>query len=78
MHIFVPLVYSLLDQEQIEGDIVVVNLLDYDIVISKFELESRYYINFRTNTYKEMINHLLPSFTYGICSTTAVLLQEWL
>ena len=27
---------------------VVVNVLDWDIVVSEFELKSRYYVNFRT------------------------------
>ena len=27
----------------------VANVLDYDIVVSKFELQSRYFVHFRTN-----------------------------
>ena len=29
---------------------VVANVQDYDITVSKFELQSRYYVHFRTNT----------------------------
>ena len=31
---------------------VVANLMDYDIVVCKFELQSRYYVHFQTNTHE--------------------------
>ena len=35
---------------------VVANMLDYDIVVSDFELQSRYYVHFRTNTLEKGMN----------------------
>ena len=46
------------------------------IVISEFELQSRYYIHLWTNTLGKGMNPHPPS--YGLNSTTAVLLEEWL
>ena len=40
---------------------VVANLLDYDIIVSKFELQSSQYIHFRTNTLGSILNPLIPS-----------------
>ena len=37
------------------------NMLDYDIVVSKFELQSRYNVHFRTNTYVENKSHIRGS-----------------
>ena len=40
---------------------VVTNVLDYDIVVSEFELQSRYYVHFRTNTLRKDIDFITPS-----------------
>ena len=37
---------------------VVFNVLDYDIVESEFELKSRKYFHFQTNTFREGMNPL--------------------
>ena len=37
----------------------VANALDCDIVVSEFELQSRYYVHFRTNTLGKGMNPLL-------------------
>ena len=39
---------------------VVVNMLDCDIIASKFELQSWYYIHFQTNTYGKSTDPLMP------------------
>ena len=36
-----------------------VNALEYKIVVSKFELQSRYYVHFRTNTFGKGMNLLI-------------------
>ena len=39
-----------------------VKAMDYKIVISEFELQSRYYVHFRVNTFgKGMIPLILPA-----------------
>ena len=50
------------------------NVLDCDIVVSEFELQSRYNIHFHTNTFWK---GMTPSYSprYGLNSTTTVLLQ---
>ena len=53
---------------------VVANVVDCDLVVSEFELQSRYYVNFRTNTFGKGMNflfHHLPN------STANILLQGW-
>ena len=55
---------------------VVVIVLDCDIVVREIELQSRYYIHFRTNTLWESHEPSYP-FSYGSNTTTTVLLQEW-
>ena len=40
--------------------VVVANVLDYGIVVSKFELQSRYYISFRTITTGKGMKPLIP------------------
>ena len=52
----------------------VANMLDYDIIISKFELELCDYIHFQTNTLGKGMNSL-TTLCYGLNSTTTVLLQ---
>ena len=49
---------------------VVAYMLDYDIVVSEFELQSRYYVLFRTN--------ILGIFSYVLNNISTVLLQGWL
>ena len=39
---------------------VVANVLDSDIVVSEFELQSRHYIHFRTYTHAKGMNLLFP------------------
>ena len=56
---------------------VVVKALNYRIVISEFELQSRYYVLFRTNTLWEGYEPPYPP-TYGFNSITAVLLEGWI
>ncbi len=50
------------------------NVLDYDIVVSEFEFQSRYYVHFRTNAPWERSEPLYPP-SYGLNSITAVLLE---
>ena len=38
---------------------VVINVLDWDILVSKFELRSCYYIHFRANTLRKGMNSLI-------------------
>ena len=46
--------------------VVMVKELDCDLVVSKFELQSRYYIRIQTNTFGESINPLfLPLLATG-------------
>ena len=47
----------------------IVKALDFGIVVREFELQSRYYIHFQTNTLGKGMSHRLNS-------TTAVLLKE--
>ena len=49
------------------------NVLDCNIILSKFELQSQLYIHFRTNTPEKSMNSLIPP-NYGLNSTTTVLL----
>ena len=53
---------------------VMVKAMDCGIVVSEFLLQSRYYVHFRANTLGKGMNP--PS--YGLNSTTTVLLGEWL
>ena len=36
------------------------NTVDYDIIVSEFQLLSRYYVHFRTNTLEKVLNPLMP------------------
>ena len=54
---------------------VVPNVLDYDIVISGFEFQSRYYVYFRIIT---LGKGLIPPPSYELNSPITVFLQEWL
>ena len=47
------------------------DMLKCHIVVSKFKLQSRYYINFWTHTLGKCMNPFIP---YGLSSTTTVLL----
>ena len=49
---------------------VVVNVQECDIVLREFELESRYYIHFRTNILRKGINRLI---TQDVCSIVPLL-----
>ena len=50
----------------------VTNMLDCDIVVSEFEVQSRYNVHFRTNTLRKVMNPLIP-LNYELNSTTTVL-----
>ena len=52
------------------------NVVDCDIIVIEFELRSRYYIHFWTNTIGKGMNSLIPQ-AMGLFSITAVLLQGW-
>ena len=57
---------------------VMVKAMDCRIVVSEFVLQSRYFVHFRANTLgKERYEPLYPP-SYGLNSTTTVLLREWL
>ena len=56
---------------------VVVNMLDCNMVDSEFERQSRYYVQFRTNTIRIIWTPLSPN-SYRLNSITAVFLQGWL
>ena len=51
--------------------------MDCGNVESEFELQSRYYVHFRTNTLGKRYEPPYPP-SYGLNSTTTVLLGEWL
>ena len=53
----------------------VANILDCDIGVSEFELESRNYVHFWTNTLGKGMNSIYCS-SYGLNSTTTVFLQD--
>ena len=38
----------------------VTTMMDYDIIVSEFELQSHYYVHFRTNTLGKEMNILIP------------------
>ena len=52
-----------------------VKAMDWGIVVSEFELYSRYYVHFRTNTFGKDLNPL-NLLVYVLNSTTSVLLVE--
>ena len=53
------------------------NVLDCDIVISEFKIQSLYYIHFQTNILWKGMNSFIPR-PHGLNSTITVLLEEWL
>ena len=55
---------------------VMANVLTSGLEVSEFELQSRYYVHFRTNTTGKGMNYYSPS--YGLNSITAILPQGWL
>ena len=68
---------------------VVVNGLDYNIIVSKFKLQSHYHVNFQTNIFEKCMNtfqintfekgtNSLMLLSYGLNSTTTVILQRYL
>ena len=56
---------------------VIVKVIDCKIVVSEFVLQSHYYVHFLTNTLEKGMEPLYPP-SYGLNSTTTVLLGEWL
>ena len=58
------------------GGVPVADVQDCNIVVSKFKLQLRYHVYFQINTQGKGVNPLIfPS--YGLISTTTVLLQGW-
>ena len=55
---------------------IVANMLHYDIIVNRFELQLRYYIHFRTNIIRKGMNPFIPG--YESDSTTTVLSKELL
>ena len=55
---------------------VMVKAMDCGIVVSEFVFQSCYYVHFRANTLGKSMNPTYPP-TYGLNSTTTVLLGEW-
>ena len=51
--------------------------LDFGIVVSELELQSRYYVHLWTNTLGKGVDPIYPS-SYGLNSTTTVLLKGWI
>ena len=56
---------------------VMVKAMDCQIVVREFVLQLRYYVHFRANTLGKGMKPLYPP-SYGLNSTTTVLLGEWL
>ena len=56
---------------------VMVKALEYGIVVSEFELQSRYYVHFRTNTLAKGMNPAYPPDSV-LNSTTTVFLEGWI
>ena len=56
---------------------VMVKVMDCEIVVSEFVLQSCYYVHFRANNLGKRYEPPYPS-NYGLNSTTTVLLGEWL
>ena len=56
---------------------VMVKAMDCGIVVSESVFQSRYYVHFRASTLGKGMNPPYPP-SYGLNSTTTVLLGEWL
>ena len=56
---------------------IMVKEMDFGIVVREFVLQWHYYVHFRANTLGKGMNPANPS-SYGLNSTTTVLLREWL
>ena len=56
---------------------VMVKAMDFGIVVCELKLQSRFYVHFRANTLRKGIEPPYPP-SYGLNSTTTVLLGEWL
>ena len=56
---------------------VMVKALDCGIIVSGFELQSRYYVHFQANILGKGMKPPYPP-SYGLNSTTTVLLGKWL
>ena len=54
---------------------VVANVMDCDIVVSDFDLQSCCYVHFRTNTLGKGMNSLIPN--YGLNNTITILLHTY-
>ena len=67
--------FSLLLRGCLRG--VMVKAMDCGIVVNEFVLQSFYYVLFRANTLRKRMNPPLASPSYGLKSTTTILLGEW-
>ena len=56
---------------------VVANVLDFDIVVIEFELQSHYYVHFQIHTVRKGMNNLIH-YIFVLNSTTTVLLEGWI
>ena len=52
-------------------------VLNSDILVSEFELQSCYYVHFPINTLEKIVNPLILQ-AYELNSTTSAFLQGWL
>ena len=53
-------------------------MLDYDLKVREFKLQSWYYVHFTNNILGKDMNPVITPASYGLNSLTAVLLQEWI
>ena len=58
----------------LETSCIVANMLNCDIVVSKFELKSHYYVHFQINTFGKGMKPLIPS-SYVLDISTTIL--QW-
>ena len=52
---------------------VVINVLDGDIIVSEFNLQSRYVIHFWANTLDKVVNILIPPHTSYILNSSSII-----
>ena len=51
-------------------------VLDSDVKVNEFELQSCYYVYLWSNTLKKGMNLIITTHSYGLNSITAVLIRE--
>ena len=57
---------------------IVANMLDCDIVVSQFELQSSYYVHFRTNTLEKGMKPLTHYETSNRLNSITAVLLRWM